>query len=184
MVPRMPRPLTMATTALAAALGVAGCAALVVPVPIEELIAPVRSAASTDPVELERMALAGEPHAQLALSIVLAHGLSGRATDTIGAEHWRRRALSAATTVPITQYTAAFNGQPSRVNIINVRQAAIMPAQLAAIDRCVALLAGQGEDPRACGSGVDADALRQDWKLSPRSSTVLGPAGPAKSPAD
>lgn len=66
--------------------------------------------------------------------------------------------------MPITQYTAAFNGQPSRVNIINVPVQSISAAQWQAVDKCVALLSSLVvENPEACGGVDETQQRRVAW---------------------
>lgn len=165
MVPRMPRPstkgLSLAVVTVAAAL--AGCAALVTPLPLADMLMPIQRAISTDAERLNQEAAAGDAQAQLALSIALAYGLGGRAVQPAEAAVWRSRALSARTYQPITQYTAAFNGQPSRVNIINIPQPAITPLQVKNIDRCLAVLTERISDAVACGDDDEGARLRSDW---------------------
>lgn len=95
------------------------------------------------------------------MAIVAAHGLHGRGPDPLEAETWRAQALAQRRVAPITQYTAAFNGQPSRVNIIHVPVSRIPAGQVAALDRCLASLAGRAGSAGLCGRTPESDAARR-----------------------
>lgn len=142
----------LAGAALAAGLG--ACHTLAASTPLVELLAPLDQALVEAPEGLERRATAGDAKAQLSLSLVLAYGLNGQAQDRAAADDWRRRAIASRRFIPITQYTAAFNGQTSRVNVINVPTYDVSPAQVAATDACAAWLSGRPSPLGACG---DAD---------------------------
>ena len=129
--------------------------------PAAETLAPLDLALLSEASVLRSQADAGDPQAQLAMSIVTTHGLHGeRAAPQAGAE-WLSRAMASRGVMPITQYTAAFNGQPSRVNIIHVPISNISPGQVQAIDRCVAALVAASDRGHACGETRESRAARQ-----------------------
>lgn len=136
------------------------CATLASPTP--ELLAPIDQALSGDLQRLASEAEVGDPRAQLAMSIVAAHGLHGRPADLSQAAIWRGRALAHRRMMPITQYTAAFDGQASRVNVIHVPVSEIPLGQMAVIDRCLASLESRAIDlVGACGDTPESDASRR-----------------------
>lgn len=132
--------------------------------PLAELLAPLDMAMSEQPEALETRARNGDGQAQLAMAIIEEHGLQGRTPDRASAVQWRQRAQESRRVMPITQYTAAFNGQPSRVNIINVPVQSISAAQWQAVDKCVALLSSLVvENPEACGGVDETQQRRVAW---------------------
>jgi len=149
---------------LTAAAGLAACQSLVTAVPLSEQLAPLDMALSGAPDAVEARANSGDGQAQLAMSIVSMYGLHGRAPDILAAGRWRDQALANRRSMPITQYTAAFNGSPSRVNIINVPVQTISAAQWQAVNRCVIWLSG---DPAvtsaACGGPAEAERRKVAW---------------------
>lgn len=156
-----------AAVCLTAATGLSACQSLVTTVPLSEQLAPLDIAFSGAPDVLEGRAAGGDGQAQMAMAIVSAYGLHGRAPDILAAGRWREQAQANRRFMPITQYTTAFNGSPSRVNIINVPVQTISPAQWQAIDRCLALLSGEvvgGE--AACGDAEETRRRQADWRLS------------------
>lgn len=96
--------------------------------------------------------------AQLAMVIIVAHRLHGRVPDKDLAALWNIRVAQKGRVLPVTQYTAAFKGIPSRVNIINIAVPAVSNVQVSAVHRCVAWLIG---DPavasNAYGDGPEAE---------------------------
>jgi len=153
-----------AAVALAAATSLSACQSLVATVPLSEQLAPLDLALSEPPDAIETRAIGGDGEAQLAMSIVSMYGLHGRTPDILAAGRWRDQAQANRRFMPITQYTAAFNGSPSRVNIINVPVQTISPAQWAAVERCLVLLAGgPGGDPLACGAPNEAHDRAANW---------------------
>lgn len=136
------------------------CATLVSPGP--DLLVPLDQALAGDLSQLTSAAEGGDPQAQLAMSIVAAHGLRGRPADPRQAATWRSQALAQRRVTPITQYTAAFNGQPSRVNIIHVPVSAIPLGQIAVIDRCLASLKTRAAASMGvCGDTPESEAARR-----------------------
>ncbi|WP_292045755.1 MULTISPECIES: hypothetical protein [unclassified Brevundimonas] len=131
---------------------------------MSEQLAPLDMALSEAPDAVEARANSGDGQAQLAMSIVSRYGLHGRTPDIVAAGRWRDQALANQRFMPITQYTAAFNGSPSRVNIINVPVQAISAAQWQAVNRCVIWLSG---DPAvtsaACGGPAEAERRKVAW---------------------
>lgn len=105
----------------------------------------------------------GDAEAQFALSLVWGHGLHGYPTNLSKAAEWRAKALSNRRFMPITQYTAAFNGQPSRVNIINVPTYDVTLAEATAVDACIAWLSGRTIAASACGEGTETARRRNLW---------------------
>lgn len=136
-------------------------------VSLSEQLAPLDLALSGAPDAVEARANSGDGQAQLAMSIVSMYGLHGRTPDIVAASRWRDQALANRRFMPITQYTAAFKGSPSRVTIINVPVQTISAAQWEAVNRCSALLSGLAVgDITACG-GADKTRRRQaDWHHS------------------
>ncbi|WP_295184582.1 hypothetical protein [uncultured Brevundimonas sp.] len=122
---------------------------------------------SEAPDAVESRANSGDGQAQLAMSIVSMYGLHGRTPDIVAAGRWRDQALANRRFMPITQYTAAFNGSPSRVNIINVPVQTISAAQWQAVNRCLALLSGLAiGDITACGGADETRRRQADWRFS------------------
>lgn len=150
------------TVALVAAAGLSGCASLVNPVPLSELLEPLDMALQQPPADLASRARAGDGKAQLAMSIVAGHGLNGSARDARMATDWLAQAVANRRTVPITQYTAAFDGQSSRVNLIYVPVAAVPAAQFEAVERCVGELARDIQPAPACGDDVATQTSRRE----------------------
>lgn len=148
----------------AAGICLAACQTLVTSAPLAELLAPLDVAMSEQPGTIEARAQNGDGQAQLAMAIIEEHGLQGRTPDRTSAVQWRQRAQENRRFMPITQYTAAFNSQPSRVNIINVPVQSISAAQWQAVDKCVALLSSVVvEDPEACGGVDETRQRRMTW---------------------
>lgn len=133
-------------------------------VPLSEQLAPLDMALSEAPDAVETRANSRDGQAQLAMSIVTTYGLHGRTPDIIASGRWRDQALANLRFMPITQYTAAFNGSPSRVNIINVPVQTISAAQWQAVNCCVIWLSG---DPAvtsgACGDAAEAERRKAVW---------------------
>lgn len=131
---------------------------------LSEQLAPLDVALLQTPSVIEAKAREGDGQAQAAMSIIHAYGLQGLKPDSIAADAWRRRAVSNQRFMPITQYTAAFNGQPSRVNIINVPVQTLSPSQWHAIDACLAELSDR-DDWRefACGEEKERLQRRAAW---------------------
>ena len=162
--PTLPRSTKSLVLAVVLVIGTAACQSLVETIPLDQQLAPLYLALSQSPEVLRARAEAGEAEAQLALSLV--YTLERRhAPDAVSAAAmWRGRALAQRRFTPITQYTAAFNGQPSRVNIINVPVPVITTAQAAAIDACVeALMTDEGRQTEACGTNDAADERFANW---------------------
>ncbi len=156
-----------ASVGLAAAAGLAACQSLVTTVPLSEQLAPLDMALSEAPDAVEARANSGDGQAQLAMLIVSMYGLHGRTPDILAAGRWRDQALANRRFMPITQYTAAFNGSPSRVNIINVPVQTISAAQWQAVDRCSDFLSGvEFGDAAACGDADDTRQRQAQWRLS------------------
>nr|WP_314524879.1 hypothetical protein [uncultured Brevundimonas sp.] len=131
---------------------------------MSEQLAPLDMALSDSPDTIEVRANGGDGQAQLAMSIVSMYGLHGRTPDILAAGRWRAQALANRRFMPISQYTAAFNGSPSRVNIINVPVQTISYVQWRAVEQCLFLLAGRpGGDPMACGAPSEAHDRVVNW---------------------
>lgn len=148
-------------------IGLTGCAALVTPGDPADLAEPVRLAATADPAELRASAEQEDARAQQALALVLAYNLNGGGFDPTASTTWRVRSMIARGTTPITQYTAAFNGQPSRVNLINVPRYDITAQHDQFIARCAAGLEA-GDPAPVCGDTPTTEALRDLWKRAQR----------------
>ena len=147
---------------LGGVLSLGGCASVVSPTDTLGALGPVEAALTKDRHSLEVAAQGGDAQAQMALSIVLAYGLGGSPSFS-EAQTWRARAVQPRGTQPITQYTAAFNGAPSRINIINIPRYDISSAQIVLIDRCTGWLSGRAVNPAACGTLEASAALKERW---------------------
>lgn len=151
------------TSLLAGCILTTGCATLRTDMQ-GEFLAPLEAALALEPEELAQRVSDGDPGAQLAYAIILEHGLHGVEANVGAAHHYRREATAPRGSTPITQYTAAFDGQPSRINLIYVPIGGVSPAQLSVIDHCLAdLRAGRGGQ---CGKGDRADRIRGLWLAS------------------
>lgn len=151
------------TAGLVLVVGLGGCQSLVTPPSISERLAPLDRALTSKPAELEAAATSADAEAQFALSLVWGHGLHGYPTNLSKAAEWRAKALSNRRFMPITQYTAAFDGQPSRVNIINVPTYDVTLAEATAVDACIAWLSGRTIAASACGEGTETARRRNLW---------------------
>lgn len=148
------------TSLLVAGALVSGCATLRADVQ-DEFLAPLEMALTGTPDQLAGQAATGDPTAQIAYALVLEHGFHGVTPSWADAARLRDLAMAPRGTTPITQYTAAFDGRPSRVNLIYVPAGGISPAQLGVIRSCVSdlqLAGGAG-----CGQGDRAQAIRAHW---------------------
>lgn len=150
------------------AAGLAGCAALVTPVRPADLTTPVRLATTTEPELLRARAEQNEAPAQRALSLVLAYGLNGGRVDAAESAAWRTRSLQARASIPITQYTAAFNGQPSRVNMIYVPRYGVTAQSDQLVARCAAGLDSGDQRDDVCGNAATTSELRDLWTQARR----------------
>lgn len=148
------------------AVGLGACQTLVTTPSLSERLAPLDRTLSSKPVELEAAAASGDGEAQFGLSLVWEHGLHGYPTNQSKAAEWRAKALASRRFMPITQYTAAFNGQPSRVNIINVPTYDMTLAEATAVDACIAWLSGATTADDACGGGQNAPRRRTLWVIA------------------
>lgn len=145
-------------------VGLGGCQTLVPTTSLSERLAPLDRALSSKPVELEGAATSANAEAQFALSLVWGHGLHGYPTNLSKAADWRAKALANRRFVPITQYMAAFNGQPSRVNIITVPTYDVTLAEATAVDACITWLSGRASSNEACGIKTEAQRRLALWK--------------------
>lgn len=118
-----------------------------------------------DQATLRAAADEGDALAELGLAIVLQNGLHGVEIDREAAAGWRMRAVTSRGSMPITQYTAAFKGQPSRVNVVYVPRYDVHPVQLRAVDACVAVLNGESME-RACGSEAQTASMVTAWRAA------------------
>lgn len=150
------------------AIGLGACQTLVTTPSLSERLAPLDRALTSKPAEIEAAAASGDGEAQFGLSLVWGHGLHGYPLDTNKAAEWRAKALSNRRFMPITQYTAAFNGQPSRVNIINVPTYDLTLAEVITADACIAWLMGRRAGAEACGEETDATRRRDLWNAALR----------------
>ncbi len=150
------------------AVGLGACQTLVTTPSLSERLAPLDRALASKPAELEAAATAGDGEAEFGLSLVWENGLHGYPVDINKADEWRARALANRRFVPITQYMAAFNGQPSRVNIINVPTYDLTPAEAMMADACIAWLTGRTAAAEACGEEPDAVRRRDLWNAASR----------------
>ena len=152
---------TMITAAVAAAMALSGCATLVEG-QREAMLETVRMAAVGDPADLLADARAGDARAQHAYAVVVQYGLHGVPADPLEAEAWRARAMAQRGTTPISQYTPAFNGQPSRVNLIYVPRYDMTVHEISVVAACAAALDAGSPGP-ACGDAETAVDLALVW---------------------
>lgn len=167
MIPTRPHSIRRLFAPIALAAALASCAALVTPGNPVDLAEPVRLAATADPGELRVRAEQNDARAQQALALVLAYDLNGGGFDPTASAAWRVRSMGARGTRPITQYTAAFNGQPSRVNLVYVPRQDITAQHDQFIARCAAGLEA-GDPAPVCGDASTTEALRDLWTRAPR----------------
>lgn len=151
------------TAGLVLVVGLGGCQSLVTTPSISERLAPLDRALTSKPAELKAAATSGDAEAQFGLSLAWGHGLHGFSVDQSKAAEWRAKALANRRFMPVTQYTAAFNGQPSRVNIINVPTYDVTLAEATAVDACIAWLSGRTLAASACGEGTETARRRNLW---------------------
>ena len=117
--------------------------------------------------DLAHRAGEGDARAQYALGSIYAHGLNGAPALPVLAEALRVQALGARGVTPITQYTPAFNGAPSHVNLIYVPRHDLDQARAAAVDLCLAALAEGREAPPVCrDESISADQLAALWRAA------------------
>lgn len=153
----------ISTAGFALVVGLGACQSLVTTQSLAERLAPLDRALTSRPGELEAAANSGDAEAQFGLSLVLGYGLYGYPMDINKAGEWRARALANRRFIPVTQYTAAFNGQPSRINIINVPTYDLTQAEAIAADACIAWLTGRTLVTEACGEGPETARRRSLW---------------------
>ena len=168
---RLKRPSTsrlIPAAGLVLAVGLGACQTLVTTPSLSERLAPLDRALASKPAELAAAAASGDGEAQFGLALIWEHGLHGYSVDMNKAAEWRARALANRRFMPITQYTAAFNGQPSRVNIINVPTYDLTPAEAMTADACIAWLTGQRAGAEVCGEEPDAARRRNLWNAASR----------------
>ncbi|HEV2082509.1 MAG TPA: hypothetical protein VGR32_08635 [Brevundimonas sp.] len=147
--------------AVGAALAVSGCAPLR-DAQTEAALETLRVATGDDVGGLRARAEAGDARAQHAWAVVLQYGLHGVAADPAGADLWRARAMAQRGTMPISQYTPAFNGQPSRVNLIYVPRYDMNLHDIRIVSACAAAL-DSGSPGAACGDAGTAVELALAW---------------------
>lgn len=167
MIPTKLRSTRHALTSAILAIGLSGCAAFVTPGNPADLAEPVRLATTANPGELRVRAEQNDARAQQALALVLAYDLNGGGFDPTASTAWRVRSMGARGTRPITQYTAAFNGQPSRVNLIYIPRQDITAQHDQFIARCAAGLEA-GDPAPVCGDASTTEALRDLWARAQR----------------
>lgn len=166
---RLKRPSTsglISTAGLMLAVGLGACQSLVAPPSLSERLAPLDRALTSKPADLEAAAASGDAVAQFGLSLAWGHGLHGFPVDQNKAAEWRLKALANRRFVPVTQYTAAFNGQPSRVNIINIPTYDLTQAETMAVDACIAWLSGRTSATETCDEGPDVARRRSLWTVA------------------
>lgn len=158
---------TVSVLVLVAAL-VTGCATLTPP-DRQMLVEPIRSAAETSPETLRTQAEAGDPQAQIALSLAHKFGLNGLVRNESEAQVWRRRALAARGSSPVLQYVPAFDGQPARTHIVNVPQGGVSPVQVAVVEQCATALEDAASSGQAaCGGSQMTAHLQMLWRIARR----------------
>lgn len=155
-------------TGMLAAITLGGCASLAA---AGDPYAPLKLAFG-EPVDALRARADGGEDAQAAwaMHFLTLHGLRGVRRDAAEAERFRRASLPRQIT--ITQYTAAFNGAPSRVNLIPVTVGGVRNGErLSACGQALLLPRATAEvlGPVHCG----ADGYAQLAPLARASSTPL-----------
>ena len=158
----------LAPLAVSAALLAGACASTIPLHTPDPVVAGIVSLAMTTPVRDLAIPLdAADAREQYALGSAYDHGLNGLPVFPVMAEYLHARALAARGVMPITQYTPAFNGAPSRVNIVYIPRHDLDQARAAAVDMCFATLAEGRETPPVCREdGVSADQLAALWRAA------------------
>lgn len=111
----------------------------------------------------DRAAL-GEPRSLYGLALVYENGLHGAAPDLPSARLYRSRATQSGPGAPVTTYTPSMGGSGGRVNLINVGERGLTPAQLLRNDRCVLALASPTAGANAsCGDHESRARLSRLW---------------------
>ena len=72
-----------------ALVGLSACQSLVTATSLSELLGPLDQALSEPTAQVERRAVGGDGQAQLAMAIIVAHGLYGETPNKGAALHWR-----------------------------------------------------------------------------------------------
>lgn len=160
----------------------AGCVSL--PLSADRQLAFCRSidmALAQSPAALRASADAGDGHAQLALSIVQAHGLNGAPVDSTAAAYNRGRALASRGTTTTAIYVPGYLKVPGHTQLISVPVTDVSESEARTVDRCVELLVMPVQDPRspmgdaqakmttdlldkgACGGEENYRRLSADW---------------------
>ncbi len=119
----------------------AGCVSL--PLSADRQLAFCRSiemALEQSPAALRENADAGDGHAQLALSIVQAHGLNGAAVDPAAAAYNRGRALASRGTTTTAIYVPGYLKVPGHTQLISVPVSDVSESEERTVDTCVAIL--------------------------------------------
>lgn len=151
---------TSVTFLLAATLATA-CTTLTTDASVDSLLAPLQLALDRPLDELRAAATAGDAASQLAMFVVAAEGLHGEPVDQQAAQIWRGRAIASRGSTPITQYTVAFDGAPSRTNLLYVPRYEITELELSAVQSCIwRLKGGNGR----CGSAERERGLAARWQ--------------------
>lgn len=127
---------------------------------------PIELALTQDLATLESRAGKGVAQDQLALALIYAHGLKGKRADREVAASWTARAVAQRGSTPLTMYTPAYDGKPSRVSLIFVPRYTLREFDVAVVERCVRAL--ETSDPStaaamACGGPAEHDELRRLW---------------------
>lgn len=133
-------------------------------------MAPLNAALARTPESLRSDAQAGSAQAQFALALAYRYGLN-TPPDPVESATWRDRAFASRGYTQVTSYTAAFNGQPSRVNLINVPRYELTPAMAEPAEACAAALAAALPSPAesaACGGQGNFLDFSDRWRRARR----------------
>lgn len=164
----MPDHGTIAPLAACAALLAASCASTMPLNASDPVVAGIVNQALVTPFpDLTAALWSTDAQSQYALGSAYEHGLNGAPEFPLLAEHFHARALAPRGVTPITQYTPAFNGAPSRVNIVYIPRHDLDQARAAAVDMCFNALVEGRETPPVCrNEGVSADQLAALWRAA------------------
>ncbi len=139
----------------------AGCVSL--PLSADRQLAFCRSiemALEQSPAALRESADAGDGHAQLALSIVQAHGLNGESVDEAAASINRNRAMASRGTTTTAIYVPGYLKVPGHTQLISVPVTDVSAIEAQTVDACVALLVLPVQEPHTPMADAQARITR------------------------
>lgn len=141
---------------------------------------PLLLALTAPSADIEAAVARGDAGAQLAQSIILAHGLRGQALDSVQASTLKNQALSKRPGTALTQYIPGINGQPGRVVPLVVQGAAgLSPVLAQQLDACVQTLNLFGSDAMTFDPGswddTEGGYERMEAENARRAETCGGP---------